>query len=309
MRIFAELLVAERARLKRARRRPAALTALSIPVAAAATLGMAIYLVSTSLPQLVDAPAADPLLGALNRCLISTLREPPSGFAVAPGGAQVASYGASSLAVCEKNPSRPGDGASAGVHFAFGGVTAASFDFEGNLWLAAAQGPRPALWVARASSPLPLRVGEVAPVALVGLPDGVATLEASGRLSSFRLSAGPPSSTFVPASSSALLSVNADGSLIGVVTAGAVHLLRSSDLAPVRQEASCAAQFLWWLPAPTRALVSCGEGEPMLLLDAWSGAKRTGAPAKQPRSSLVPLLGTYVQSCDQLPCSAPPPNP
>ncbi len=300
----------ERARWNRGRRRSSAAAGLTISVAVAATLGMAVYLVSTSLPYLVDAPAADPQFGAFNRCLISTLREPRAGFAVAPGGAKVAAYGASSVAVCDNSaPAADGAALPAGVRFSFSGVTGAAFDFGGDLWLSAAQGPRPELWMMRSASEPPRKVGEVAPVALVGLPAGVAALDASGRLASFTVRGGLEHSVLFRQTSSALLAANLDGTLLAVVTGNAAHVLRASDLSPVRLEDSCPAQFLWWLPSATRALISCTEAGSTLLIDVATGSKQAAPAVKQPRSWLVPLLGAYVQSCDQLPCSAPPPKP
>lgn len=300
----------ERGRKNRGRKRSSAAAGLTISVAVAATLGMAIYLVSTSLPYLVDAPAADPRFGAFNRCLISTLREPRAGFAVAPGGEKLAAYGASSVAVCRKGAPAADRGAlPAGVRLSFGGVSAAAFDFQGNLWLSAAQGPRPELWVMRSASDPPLSLGEVAPVALVGLPAGVAALDASGRLSSFRAQGGAEHSALFRPTSSPLLAANLDGTLLSVVTGNAVHFLRASDFSLVRLEDSCPAQFLWWLPSPTRALIACAEAGSTLLIDVATGNKQAASPVKHPRSWLIPQLGAYVQSCDQLPCSAPPPKP
>lgn len=301
----------ERARFHRARKRPTALIGSSISVAAAAALGVAIYLVSTSLPQLVDAPAADPSFGALNRCLISTLREPRAGFAVAPGGSKVASYGASSLAVCDRDVASQVDAGPslAGDRISFPGITSAAFDFEGTLWLAAAPGPRPGLWVASSLREPPQKVGDVAPVALVGLPAGVAALEASGRLTSFTLRAGAEHSVLLPSGSSALLAANVDGSLIALSAAGAFHILRSSDLSSVRREDVCPVQFFWWLTLRSRALIVCADRETGFFVDALGGTRPAGSALKQPLSSLVPLLGTYVQSCDLLPCGAPAPKP
>ncbi len=299
-----------RARSNRGRRQSLATTALTISVGVAATLGVAIYLVSTSLPYLVDSPAGDPQFGPLNRCLISQLREPRAGFAVAPGGLQVAAYGASSVAVCERvGPAVDAGILPAGVLLPLAGVTAASFDFEGTLWLSAAHGPRPELWAAPSPRGALRKVGDFAPVALVGLPSGVAALDASGRLASFTLGGPAPQFTAVPAGSSAALASNLDGNLLSVVTANAVHVLRSSDLSVVRSESACPAQFLWWLTVPTRALIACGpEAGSTLLIDVGTGLKESAPAAKRPRSALVPRLGSYVQSCDQLPCSAQPPQ-
>src|SRR5262249_37198492 len=237
---------------------------------------MALYLVSTSLPYLVDAPAADPRFGPFNRCLISTLREPRAGFAVAPGGAKVAAYGANSVAVCEPGaPAADGGALPSGLRLSFSGVTGAAFDFGGDLWLSAAQGPRPELWVVRSAKNPPRKVGEVAPVALVGLAGGVAALDASGRLASFTVHGGPEHSAFFRQTSNVLLAANLDGTLLAVVTGSAAHVLRASDLSPVQLEDSCHTQFLWWLASPTRALISCSGGAAAPRLRRAAGAQQT----------------------------------
>jgi hypothetical protein len=306
--IFAEHRLVARPRLNRGRRSSIPTTALAVSVAAA-TLGTAIYLVSTSLPYLVDSATADPQFGALNRCLISHLRQPRAGFAVSPGGSVVAAYGASSIAVCG-TAALPSDGgaAPAGLLLPLAGITAASFDFEGTLWLAAARGPQPELWAAAASEPL-RRVSDFAPVALVGVANGVAALDAGGRLALFSLRRALAHSASVASASNALLACNSDGSLFSVLTAKAIDVFRSEDLSLVRSESPCQADYLWWLPDRTRALVACGpSASGALLIDVISGERESSPPLNRPRSALIPLLGTYVQSCDQLPCSVRPPQ-
>jgi hypothetical protein len=92
------------------------------------------------------------------------------------------------------------------------------------------------------------------------------------------------------------------------VAGGGLFAFRAGNLAPVRAEAPCDAEFLWWHTRGTGALISCGPHESFALtLDVASG-EREASPAKsRHRSALVPGRGVYVQSCEQLPCTAPPP--
>jgi hypothetical protein len=278
-------------------------------MAAAATLGTAIYLVSTSLPYLVDSAAADPQFGAFNRCLISHLREPRAGFAVSAGGTKVTAFGANSVAICARSSPSDGGESLSGVLLALPGITAASFDFEGTLWLAAARGPHPELWVVSEANGNPRTVGEFAPLALTGVANGVAAVDGSGRLASFTSRAAPSHSTGVPPGSNPLLASNSDGSLLSVVTENAIHVFRSANLTLVRAESPCQAEFLWWLPDRTHALIACGPNAAWaLLIDVITGQRESATPLNWARSALIPRLGTYVQGCEQLPCSVGPPQ-
>lgn len=283
--------------------------ALAVSMAAAATLGTSIYLVNTSLPYLVDSAAADPQFGAVNRCLISQLREPRAGFAVSPDGIKVAAFGANSVAVCTRSSRSDGGGSPSGALLSLPGVTAASFDFEGTLWLAAARGPHPELWMAPEAAGKPRTVGVFAPLALAGLAEGLAAVDASGRLASFTSRGAPSASAAVPPGSSPLLASNSDGSLLSVVTENAIHVFRSTNLVPVRAESPCQAEYLWWLPDRTRALVACGPNSAWaLVIDVVTGERESATPLNWARSALIPRLGTYVQGCDLLPCSVGPPQ-
>jgi hypothetical protein len=296
--------------LTRDRKRSTAALAFAASIAAAAaTLGTAIYLVSTSLPYLVDSAAADPEFGALNQCLISSLREPRAGFAVSPSGSAIAAYGASSVAVCEATAlSNDGGSGVAGVLRPLAGISAASFDLRGTLWLASARGPRPELFVAAAANAPLRRVGEFSPIALVGLASGAAVLDSTGRLCLFSLNGSPEHCASVPAGSSAVLAANSNASLLSMLADNTIQVFRSADLSQVRSESPCRAEFLWWLSDPAYALISCGPNADFALVMNVVTGERESAPRKdRPRSVLVPRVGKYVQDCERLPCSTPAP--
>src|SRR5262249_61805336 len=81
-----------------------------------------------------------------------------------------AACGASSIAVCRSvEPSLDAKAHPTGLLLPLGGVTAASFDFEGTLWLAVARGRAPELWAAPSAEAPAGKGGDSAPGALVGV--------------------------------------------------------------------------------------------------------------------------------------------
>jgi hypothetical protein len=189
------------------------------------------------------------------------------------------------------------------------GIAAASFDFQGTLWLSVSRGPRLETWALASNVAAPRTLSDFSPVAIAGVRAGAVAIDANGRLALFGLEGRSSFHlTAVPLGSNPLIAPNADGSLFAVVAANAVHVFRSDDLAPVRSESPCQAEFLWWLPSASQALVACGpKHASALILDVVTGQSELAPAAERPRSALVPLLGSYVQECEQLPCSTPAP--
>jgi len=291
----------------RLRGHPGVTLALSLVVAAA--LALMVYLSTTTLPYLASSPTVDPLLGRLNQCLISALREPRTGFALAADGSQGASYGGQTLARC----SAAGPGRFEPLVLALGNISQAAFDLEGTLWLAtpAAGEGAPKLWRLRRGSAALEPAGEAAAVALAGHAHGVVVLDASGRILALASDGQALAYAELPAPpiDGAQLASNADGTLIGLVAGDGLFVYRSADLSRVLAAAPCRAEFLWWCEDPARAVLSC-EG----------GGKRTGLAVHLPdgqtepvdlarpsRSAWVSGLRSYVRACDGLPCSAPAP--
>jgi len=292
------------------RRRSTAAIALAVTLAAAATVGLAIYLVGSSLPYLLVSPAGDQRFGELNGCLIALVPESRAGFAVSPDGARVAAYGVNALGLCSRQQSGFDAGAVSSRALAFPGVTSASFDFANGLWLAVARGPRPELWRLRPDQEQPERAQGVEPIALVGHAHGVAAVEATGRMASISKEGAARAFAQLPpaAGANVQLFANATGELLAAIAGHGIFVYRSLDLSLVRAESPCEVEFLWWLPEPLRAVLSCGPAASWAIeMDVSTGERETALKRDRIRSALVPLLRTYVQGCEQLPCVAPAP--
>lgn len=275
---------------RRARALNARAWALTLVVAAA--LGLLVAVATTSLPYLVSSPTTDPHFGALNHCLTAGPQGPRLGWAVAPDASRAATFGAQAVALCGRQG--PPTVLSAP------GATAITFDGAGRLWVAT----RERLLREEAGGLVP--VGDFGAVALAGHRDGVLAQDASGQL----LSISPQGEVLGQASLPSVggLSVGPDGGLAAVVVGGGVVAYEARNLTPVRAEAPCEVEALWWLDAPDRVLLACGPGDGLALtLDL-----RTGRQEQAPRRHRTParrLSGRalYVQGCDGLPCTAPAP--
>ncbi len=264
--------------------------ALSLIIAAA--LGLLIAVVTTSLPYLVSSPTTDPAFGALNHCLTAALKGPRLGWAVAPDASRAATFGARAVALCR------GDGPPSVLPAP--GATAITFDGEGRLWVATHE----RLLREEAGKLVPL--GDFAPVALAGHAAGVIAQDTQGQL----LSISPQGEVLGQARlpTAGALSVGPGGLVAAVLVDGGVVAYEARTLAPLRAEAPCQVEGLWWLDSPERVLLACGPGQALALtLDL-----RTGEQAEAPRRFRTParrLPGRplYVHGCEGLPCSAPAP--
>ncbi len=268
-----------------------------LSLAIAVVVGVVVYVVTSTLPYLATSPTTDPTFGNQNHCLLTALPTERTGFAVF--GDEAVAYSGSQLARC--GPRGPAQ------RFPLTGVTRASFDFKSTLWFArrADGSAPPELW--RLSEGKPERVGEVAPIGLVGTAFGVVTLDAQGRLVSLdvertvlgvaQLPAVPPEEV--------QLTVSADGQRVAVVTSGGLFVYEAQRLQRILAEAPCDVEFLWWKKEGHHALVSCGPNADWALeLDVNTGSKETAPKQQRTQSQLVPMRGIYVQECEHLPCTA-----
>jgi hypothetical protein len=264
-----------------------------LTLAIAATLGLLVYVTTTSLPYLISSPTADPHFGALNDCLSRALPAPRLGWAVSPDASRVAVYGPRGIAVCERG--------GASLRLDVVGTLAATFGGDNRLWVSA--GGRLLREQDRTLRP----VGDFAPVSLAGHSAGVLALDEAGHLVSVASDGAVLGQATVPGSGGRL-TVGAAGTLAAVLTDGALRIYDARTLTPLPAEPPCAVESLWWLDAPERVLIGCApSGAPAFTLDLRAG---THAPA--PRLPATParrLLGRalYVQGCDGFPCTAPAP--
>lgn len=260
-------------------------------LACAAGLGLLLATASTSLPCLLALPSTDPHFGPLNHCLAAALPGPRLGWAVSADGQRAAAYEAHRVAVC--GPQGPAQVLPAP------GATAAAFDGQGQLWVAA--GGR--LWLAQDTRLVP--VGDLAPVALAGLAAGVLALDAEGQLLSLSPGGQVQARASLPAPGP--LWVGPGGELAAVLLGGALVAFEPRSLTPVRTEAPCPIQALWWLHAPHQVLLSCGPQQ-ALTLDLLTGERQPAPPPRtSPAARRLGSLPLYVQDCEGLPCSASPP--
>ncbi len=286
------------------RRRPASRPTLFLVLSAltAVGLGVVLYFASTSLAWFATSPTSDAHFGALNHCLMKHVPSNRAGFAVSPDAKRAATFDSRGLAVC-------GAGG-AGRFMRLPGVSRLSWDHAGTLWIAASAGEGAGLWRVNRGQGDPERVGDLSAVALVGHAGGVAVLEPSGRLVSLAEDGRALGVFDLPsrADSTAELLVDAGGELLAVVMHAGVWILRARDLTAVRAESPCDAEFMWWLPQPGSALVSCGpDASWALSYQVLTGARETVPQRERVRSILVSSAGLYARACEGLPCTAPAP--
>lgn len=264
--------------------------ALSLITAAA--LGLLVAVATTSLPYLVSSPTTDPHFGALNHCLTEALQGPRLGWAVAPDASRAATFGARAVALCRKE--------GPATVFPAPGAAAITFDGDGRLWVATGE------HLLRQEADQLLPMGDFAPVALAGHAAGVIALDAEGQLLSISPQGEVQGQARLPAVGA--LTVGPEGAVAAVVVGGGVVAYEARTLTPLRAEAPCQVEALWWLDTPERVLLACGPGQGQALtLDL-----RTGEQAEAPQRSRTPArrlsgLALYVQGCDGLPCTAPRP--
>lgn len=287
-----------------------------VSLVSAVSFAAVVYLASTAVPFLVGAPSTDPYLGALNQCILEQLPTRRVGFAVARGAAMVAAYSDDAVVVCAAPRLIPGTSPQGPTlrRVPLRGVTAAAFDFQDALWLAAPRGggATPVLWSLPATANAPVLVGEFSPVALSGVETGVVALDRDGRLVAVRASGEVAAYVQLDAAAAraATLAGSADGALVAVVTGGAVLVFEAARLVRRLAQGPCEIEAVWWAPEPDRLLLGCGPGLGWgLKLSISDGAQELLPRATRVRSVLVPGTRLYVQACDGLPCSAPSPSP
>lgn len=283
------------------------LTTFLLSAVLAAVVGSVVYLVTFAIPLLVETPATDPNFGPLNACLARELPEGRVGWALSVDGRAALAFRPDRAARCDVSA----DGGVQATPLSLAGVTAAAFDFDGNLW--AATRPTPdspsGLWRVLPDAGTGA-AGELAPQALAGTSRGVVALEASGRLTAL----APDGQVLALAelngrpSDDAALLASADGERVLVVSGGALFVFEAQTLRLVRAESPCTVRGAWWSPSGHRALLDCqGTDGFALYLDVDTGEREAADARSRVQSTLVPRLGLWVQACEQLPCTAPAP--
>jgi hypothetical protein len=277
---------------RRANKRLQALT-LVVTVGLAVALAGITYLSITSLPYLASSPTTDPVFGAQNACLLSAVPE-RLGFAVSRDGSSVAAWSAKQLVVCAGSPPTP-------TVFPRTGITQATWDGEGSLWIASGEadgGPNSLL---RLEHGVFVERGHFSPAALVGTAHGVVGLEPTGQLISLS-GAGEVSATrALPNSRGVQLQVSGDGSLVALYGGGKFAVVNAATLASTPAEVPCPVRNVWWRVGAPFLVVECLDI--VLEVNALDSTSSLLDPRARTPASLVGAGGTYVTSCDVLPCS------
>jgi hypothetical protein len=272
-------------------------------VGLAGALALIVYLSVTSLPYLAMSPASDPVFGALNGCVLAVLKE-RTGFAVSRDGTHLSAWAPDRLVQCgpgDETPKRTWQGR---------GITVGAYDASGALWLAqqASDADTPRLWLWRTIGGAPLAMASLEVQAITGTSRGVVVLDPSAELTALTREGSVEGSFRLPMADmrGAVMATSGDGERVAVVVAGGVYVL-SSRVELLRAEAPCTIETLWWLEGH-RALLSCRpSGSLFLTIDLDTG--RAEVATDQPRvpSWLLGPRALWIQSCDVLPCTAPPP--
>ncbi|NOK11117.1 hypothetical protein [Corallococcus exercitus] len=281
--------------------RSASARAWTLTLVIAASLGLLLYVATTSLPYLIASPAGDAHLGALNDCLARQLEGATRlGWAVAPDASRAAVFGPRVVAVCGE------DGSHARLEVP--GATALTFDGERHLWVAT--GGR--LLRERDGALQP--VGDIAPPEwLIGHAGGVLALDATGQLVSVAPDGKVLGQAQVPGPGGRL-SVGPGGVLAAVEWGGGVIVYDARTLELVRAEAPCAVEFLWWLDGADQVLLACGApaspdtpGPASLRFNVRTGAREAVPASTRAPARRLSGRALYVQGCDGFPCTASPP--
>jgi hypothetical protein len=216
----------------------------------------------------------------------------------------LAIYSASQLLWCTGDGKRKYDGAQ--------GITRATFDGEGTLWLAtrasAEQPPQLQYW--SKDEAVPRVLAQFAPTTLIGTSHGVVILDVAGQVVSLRKNGDVGGTTALKHAleSPTGLIASDDGELVLLVAATGVFAFRSADAVEVRRESPCEVEFAWWLPKSSLARLACAPQMSWSLdVDMKSGASEKARLKNVDPSALLPGSGVYVESCDRLPCTASPP--
>lgn len=266
---------------------------LAVTVVLAVALGGILYLSVTSLPYLATTPTTDPAFGALNACLLNSVPE-RLGFAVSRDGASVAAWSARQLVVCAGTPP-------SAVSFPRTGLTQATWDGLGALWIASSNadgGPNSLLRLEQGQF---VEKGAFSPAALVGTAQGVVGLEPSGQLIALAASGAVSATRALPDSRRVQLQTSADGAYVALFGGGRFAVVDAVSLKSTPAEAPCPVEHVWWRPGSPLLVVDCVDLA--LEINALNSESALLSPRRRIPSTLVGPGGPYVQSCDVLPCS------
>jgi hypothetical protein len=266
---------------------------LAVTVVLAVALGGIIYLSVTSLPYLATSPTTDPSFGALNACLLTAVPE-RLGFAVSRDGARVAAWSPRQLVECAGTPPVP-------TTFPRTGITQATYDGSGALWVASSSGDGGPSGLLRLEEGQFVERGPFSPAALVGTARGVVGLEPSGQLIALSANGEVSATRALPFTRNVQLQVSSDGALVAIFGGGRFAVVDAITLKSTPAEVPCPVEHVWWRANAPLLVVECVDLA--LEVNALNSESALAAPRRRIPSTLVGPSGVYVQSCDVLPCS------
>lgn len=267
---------------------------LAVTVVLAVALGGIIYLTATSLPYLATSPTTDPTFGALNACLLPAVSE-RLGFAVSRDAKSVAAWSPRQLVVCAGAPPSP-------TAFPLTGITQATWDGMGALWVASAPMDGGPSHLLRLEGESFVERGAFAPAALVGTAQGVVALEPSGQLIALSAEGEVSATRALPTSRNVALQTSGDGALVAISGGGRFAVVDAVTLKSTPAEVPCPVQHVWWRPGLPLLVVECFDLS--LEVNALNSQSALVEPRRRVPSTLAGPAGMYVQSCDVLPCTA-----
>lgn len=285
------------------RRRVSARPVLFLVLTAIAVVAFVVvlYFAGSSVTWFASSPSSDPLFGNLNHCLISALPDARASVAISADARRAASAAGNDVAICTSDDAVPGGATSR--RLSIPGVTALAWDFAGALWAASSSG---ALWRVPEDG-APVQLGDWTAVALAGHARGVVAMAPGGKLVSLSGDGEALGFAELPRAPGVVpqLAIDASGTLVSVVGEGGVFIYSADTLTPLRAEAPCEVEYLWWMPQPQTALLSCGPHASWALIFHPATGTKEAAPARaRERSVLLPRAGRYVRACEGFPCEA-----
>lgn len=282
--------------MSRPQRRPAwQRSTLLVSLALTATLGTVLYFATSSLPYLASSPTSDPTFGALNACLHQAVPS-RTGFAVARDARRVAAWSTNTVALCALDTDE-----TRATTWKVSGVTVAAFDGAGQLWVVSQPGGLTSTLLELSAQGV-VPHGETGAKDLAGTAEGLVVLEQSGRLLGLSSRGEGTGVAEVPPGRGLRLSVSADGRRVAVTGDGALRVYDAARLNPIRLEAPCDVETLWWLREGHRVLIGC-RADVTLMLDVDRGDQEAATPRARTPSKLAGPSGPYVEPCDVLPCT------
>ena len=273
-------------------RRLQALT-LALTVALAVALGGILYLSVTSLPYLATSPTTDPTFGTLNACLLAAVPE-RVGFAVSRDVTRVAAWSPSKFVECAGAPP-------VATAFELRGVTMATYDGTGALWVASAEPDGGARGLFRLEGGAFVARGTFAPAAMVGTARGVLALEPEGQLISLGADGAVSATRALPMQRNVQLVASGDGALVALFGGGRFAVVNAVTLESTAAEVPCPVQQVWWRAEGPLLLVECVDLA--IEVNALDSRSVLVDPRRRTPSVLSGPGGVYVESCDVLPCS------